>query len=134
MVKETIAALALGLAAAPGLAQERTVFYDTERTEFRFKWAPAPGPVTGYEVCLDYGWTRACYGTLESEYTVIPLEWHTWRVQVRGHDEGYRCGEWSEWSNFFNVNPNPADVNFDGGVGTADHAIISSEWGKAAKR
>jgi hypothetical protein len=133
VVRRIAATLALCFIATPALAQERWVIHDTEKNEFTFRWAPSTGPVYGYEVCVDYGsYERQCYGTIETEYTFIPYDWVTWFIEVRGMDILDDYGDWSPRSTLFNINPSPADINFDGGVGGADFDGLINEWGEVA--
>ena len=132
-----IGAALLTLLAGATSAQEstvRVVFINTERTEWTFRWVPATGPVYGYECCIEYPTRdiRHCAGSADTEHTFTPDWWWTWRIQVRAMDEFISYGHWSDYSYLFNINPNLADSDYDGGVGITDLGILTDEWGEVA--
>jgi len=135
MVRGALAAITACLIAGAASSEDWRTVVTTEEVAkpFTFRWAAATGSIVGYEACIDYGLQgRYCTGVVETEFTVTPFEWYTWNIQVRATD-GTIFGDWSEPSIYFSLNPNPADIDFDGGVGMSDFGILMQEWGYAAE-
>ena len=128
MVRGILAA-ALAVLASGAAAQEIYIIRNPEVNEFRFRWTPASGVVVGYQVCIEYAESEDCSATITTEAVVTPIEWRTWFIRVRALGLSGEYGGWSAPSILFNVNPNPADIDLDGGVGINDYNILSREWG-----
>ena len=108
--------------------------FGSDQTEFEFVWDASTGAVAGYEACIEtQDGSRSCYDTPTNRYTFTPPQWKTWFVQVRAFSENKASMSiWSDPSYLFNVNPNPADLNYNGMVDGNDFVNFINEWGKHA--